>query len=229
MAAHGALFAALLASLPRDRPPPVQTFEVQIVSPPERLRPDIPEAPVEPVEQRADPAPPQPSFAVRPAPVRATPQSPGFTAPAPRPAPPAPTLGTGAPRAVQPATEQVREGLRLSVGCDSADVLGLTRRERERCAEERGARTRDAALPEGYDREREDARAVARNPRRPATSLVRAPREGPQNHPVVGLPPVTVGASIPFGKPPKAIEPIAPSTLRGDDDALRPRPAAKPD
>jgi hypothetical protein len=32
------------------------------------------------------------------------------------------------------------------------------------------------------------------------------------------------GVKIPFGRIPPAITPIPPSTLRGDDDALRPKP-----
>jgi hypothetical protein len=115
----------------------------------------------------------------------------------------------------------------VSVGCDTADLLGLTRREREACDERRGARNRlaeeDDLPPSLAERQRRDARAVARNPRPKGPALVRAPGEGPQNHPVVGLPPVMVGATVPFGAPPKAITPIPPSTLRGDDDALRPR------
>jgi hypothetical protein len=36
--------------------------------------------------------------------------------------------------------------------------------------------------------------------------------------------PFMLGVEVARGKPQKALEPIAPSTLRGDDDALRPGP-----
>ena len=37
-----------------------------------------------------------------------------------------------------------------------------------------------------------------------------------------------VGVSVPFGQPPKALPNIPASTLRGDDDALRPKRKPEP-
>jgi hypothetical protein len=224
---HLGLLGVMLASLPPREPlpePPV--IDVQMLPPPGE-RPSEPQGATEPVEAPTRPQTPASAPTVRPA-------LPSSGAPSPVPGPAgraplagAPAGGTAAPAGAAPAAGAVREVLRATVGCDTADLLGLTRREREACEEARGARARGYELPESLaERQARDARAVARNPRPKGNEWVRAPGDGPANHSVLGPPDgMMVGGSVAFGRPPKAIAPIPPSTLRGDDDALRPRPA----
>jgi hypothetical protein len=231
LAAHGAFLGFLLLSLPDAPPPPPPTIQVELVPPPlvsplprrAAVQADRAEAPA----ARAGASPVQPRLLERqqvapvftpaaPAPAP-PPLGPGPTAPAASPARPA----APAPAAADDARDRLGAALR-STGCRN---WNLSAAERERCLEREGALAREA-VPDALRAERRARKEEAEVANRPpnATALVRGPGDDPRDHPMVGLPPVMVGVVIPFGKPPKAIEPIAPSTLRGDDDALRPKP-----
>jgi hypothetical protein len=223
---HLGLLGVMLASLPPREPlpePPV--IDVQMLPPPGE-RPSEPQGATEPVEAPTRPQTPASAPTVRP-------PSPPPGRPPPSPAPrgerpwPAP-LREEPPR---PRERRPPPGLferfcgrrsaatppTCSVSPDGTGGLrGSARGESPRYE-----------LPESLaERQARDARAVARNPRPKGNEWVRAPGDGPANHSVLGPPDgMMVGGSVAFGRPPKAIAPIPPSTLRGDDDALRPRPA----
>jgi len=119
--------------------------------------------------------------------------------------------------------DRLGAALQDRLGCDRA----ADREARERCKEAQGAAARAAPPIPPFTRKKQQELAGAPPPPRGVRTVV-----GPLNLPggggALGLPdPIGVRIIIPF-EPAKAIEPIPPSTLRGDDDALRPRPRPSP-
>ena len=226
---HVALGSALLVSVRRlVLPPEPPPLEVELVRPAPR---DVDPRQSAPRSLRPPPLIPrtlQPRAAVR-----REASGPFPTAPA---APPAPGAAPQASPSRAPAVAaapaahgddpagRVRDALRTSVGCDDDPLIGLSPREQAACARERARIARGA-------------------PRfGPAPDKVRAwsgvpDPDKPKVRPFVGVAPpvvapaidrgagVVIGAraSIPFGHPPKALPPIPPSTLYGDD-RLRKKP-----
>lgn len=118
--------------------------------------------------------------------------------------------------------QQLRSFLR-SADCDLGS-LRLSPGERERCLDRlRDARQGEAVLPPRRWTERPpvDEGAVISGTRNALKSVVLRPGR-PDS--LTGEAPVMVGVALPFGRPPPALPNIPASTLRGDDDALRPRP-----
>jgi len=224
LSAHLALLAALLSTLVYSPLPAPPVIQVQLTPAPRPAPDERAETPVEPAPA-APPAraPSPPVFRISP--TRATTPSSILAAPAASPRPTPATPGP-VPTPADAETLQVREALRLSVGCDTADLLGLTRRERDLCNEARAARAaRYEPVPQSdTERRRADWRAAGREDTTAGSRIGLLPP--PKRSSPLLEDPIMVGVTVPFGKPPKAITPIAPSTLRGDDDALRPKPRA---
>lgn len=201
------------------------------------LRPAPDARPPEPLEPTLDdPAPATNSMSVpereevarRPAraPVQGAPAASaptGLEGPARPPSPPAPSPAQRAP-ASPPPPPGLGQALRAAA---CADGDRLSARERALCDERLGRTARGAAPLAPTRRARDLAYDIdqARNPTRNAYNALRA--DGMHCEMIEGcLPPARNG--VPFGKPPPALPVIPPSTLRGDDDALRPRARPQP-
>jgi hypothetical protein len=217
LAGHIALFAAMFATRRPELTAAAPVIEVELLRPPppEGARAERPA----PAALRA-PAPPLPF------------RRPRLTGPAPAetvavvPAPPAPPPPPP-PAAAPPPDDvlaRIADALAAAGECDPNRLAALAPGQQARCRERAGAAARNAErMQTPAERRAEAARARAAAAKGPA--LVRGPGDAPGSHPALGPPPVMVGVSVPFGKPPKALPPIPPSTLRGDDDALRPKPS----
>jgi hypothetical protein len=230
VAAHAGLLAGLVASV---RPLVLGEDPPLVV---ELVRPERPtETPEPPAEAQAGP-----ERRLQPAP-RASPERPSAPRPVPQPVPPLPVAPapapppaaapTTAPAPIAPARpaarsqgdvgEGVRRALRTTVGCAEEDVIGLTQRERDECRRRLGE-ARRGGPPAPNERQRAmrpgPARRDAHAELRPEWDCGAGGSLGCRGSAVM------VGASIPFGYVPPALPVIPPSTLRGDDDALRPKP-----
>jgi hypothetical protein len=239
---HAGLLAVMLSTLRREPLPAGPVIQVELAPLPRRT----PEPPV-PAEEEPEERPERRTraqAAASPLPLPVAPR-PSLPAPPPLPAPaatPAPAAPASGPPAAAPAAsatparpagppgdidDRLRSALRTTVGCPDGEVIGLTRRERERCDEGRGARTRDAPpapLPTAKQRAF-DATVQGRNPPPNARDKVFHDKGIDCHGSNMGMGCMPkLAKPRPFGKPPKAITPIPPSTLRGDDDALRPKP-----
>ena len=231
IAAHAGLLAALLASVRPlilgEAPPLV----VELVRPdrptetpePSPADPSEPDRRLQPTQRTTFERPSAPRPVAQPAPPLPVP-------PAPAPAPAA--VPTAAPAPIAPARpglrnqpnavgDGVRRALRTTVGCAEEDVIGLTQRERDECRRRLSEARRAGPLPPN-----ERQRAMRPGPaRRDAHAELRPAWDcGAGGSLDCRGSAVMVGGSIPFGYVPPALPVIAPSTLRGDDDALRPKP-----
>jgi hypothetical protein len=230
LVAHGAFLSFLLLSLPDAPPPPPPAIQVELVPPP--LVSPVPQRATVQADRAATPAARAGAAPMQPRLLQRQDVTPVYAPPAPvapRPAPsPAQDLPPGPARPAPPpaaGSDDARDRLGAVLRSTGCRNWNLSAAERERCLEREGALAREGAadIERSERRARNEEAEVARRPAN-ATALVRPPGDDPRNHTLGGPPPVMVGVVIPFGKPPKAIEPIAPSTLRGDDDALRPKP-----
>lgn len=203
LAAHAAFLAALVLSVRPERLPSTQPFEVALVRPPPVLEASKPHQYPGGARRQAH-APTSP-------PVRN--RSPVLPSPAQR----EPVVDpSGAP----PGDEllgRIADALAGRAGCDPTGLRRLSPETQDECEERESAAARAAArLPSPMER---DGALESYRARR----QVRFKDPGRLAHDA--LPDlVMVGVAIPTGSPPKAVEAIAPSSLRGDDDALRPKP-----
>ena len=213
--AHLAVGAALLASVRRlVLPPEPPPLEVELVRPDAaRPPPELPPPP--PATTRAGRAPADPLPFRTPRPSRAAPlPQPSAVAPAP-PAPPSPRPPAGGAQQQDDVAGRVRDALRTSVGCDDDPLIGLSARERAACDRRRAQAAREARglLPSQRERaagSRADRRDVHKE-LRPDWDCAAGGSLSCRGSAVM------VGGSIPFGYVPKALPPIPPSTLYGDD------------
>ena len=115
----------------------------------------------------------------------------------------------------------MKSGLRTTVGCDDDPLIGLSAAERAACARRRAQTARDAPrIPPPADKLREFEKARAAKRPRPDGAYEKARSNSPLDCPGANLGigcPSSGGVKIPFGKVPKALPPIPPSTLHGDD------------
>ncbi|MBW3616276.1 MAG: hypothetical protein KY446_00785 [Proteobacteria bacterium] len=241
LAFHGALLGGLMlrrAETGAPAPPPI---EVALI------RPERPETPPRPSVDAADPRPAptgrlgqerreSPASALSapvpasPALAPAAPPPPSSPAPSTLPAGPARTPGPRAPSDLSAVAAALR-----AVDCSGPGPR--TARERELCAvrARTTARTAPALGPDPNPRLQAEAAArtaaaAAREEARlrplplgvcTGCNTIGGPRRG--EGPATNLSDSS-GIKIPFGRPPPALPVIPPSTLRGDDDALRPKP-----
>jgi hypothetical protein len=213
---HVAFLLALLASLRPLITPEAPVLVVELVRPERRAF----EPPPSTLEAKERPAPP-PGFQapLRPFALGPTGGAPGPLAPFPAPASAA--AGPGGPSARPNVGEELAGALRTTIGCDRD--AGLTARERTECRRRLGEAARNLEPIPGAP-EKRGSWAGEPDPTKPRVR----PYLGPAPTavaPAIDPGGVTIGArvSVPFGHPPKALPPIPPSALRGDDDALRPK------
>ena len=197
---HGGVLAILVGSVRPERPPPAPIFQIELIRP-------------------ATPAP-----LTR---ARRAPDGPITSAPVHKPTPPPIPAAVGEsantdapPTAAGPAGEaafeQAADALAARAACDPSGLRRLNAEERAACEERQGAARAAGRLPSRMEREAEAEPFRAKR-------RVKFREPGRLHHDA--LPdPIMVGVTIPTGRPARAIAPIAPSTLRGDDDALRPKP-----
>ena len=221
---HAGVLAALLASVRTFVAPEAPVLEVELIRPSE-TRPAAP----------ATPRPPPPAERpVAPEPARARTARPLSPLPAPTAAiaPPAPRQAATAAVASAPARRgaapaaggdddvsgRVRSGLRTTIGCDDEAVIRLSAAERAACARRRAQHAREAMkIPPSEAKRR--AWAGGRDPTKPSVKpfiSIAPPLVAPAIDMGTGVT-IGVGVSIPFGHPPKALPPIPPSTLHGND------------
>lgn len=228
LALHGALLTGLWLDRPPPPPPEAPVFELTLVRPPERSAP--PQATPPPVAPASATAEEQEREVATPPRVRRAPgaPAPGYSIPnavqgAEVDARPAPTPAT--PFTPLPSPP-VRDGPRLgdvlrAEFCSDNDRL--TAREQEACRERLG-RSRAAGPPPPTVALRR-ALEAADDARAKASRRVGETFDDPHVAQCAGS-----GLcrrelkGVPFGNPPPALPVIPPSTLRGDDDALRPKP-----
>ena len=237
---HLAVFAVLVTSPdPPSDPPPPRPVEVTLLRPERRPAQETAERPAP--EARADEAGPVNTPALTDVPFRT--RSPRFLLPAGAggfrdglaESPPAAT-GSAAPNLAPPATPARAPAPALGSALRAADCDEQgRRRSRDGCDERLGAVGRAAAPLPPDPNARLQAEAAGR------TAAVAA-KEAGRLRPLPGGacpscggmsvvsgegPPTNLsdnGMKIPFGRITPAVTPIPPSTLRGDDDALRPKP-----
>jgi hypothetical protein len=123
----------------------------------------------------------------------------------------------------------VRSALRLA-GCETGTAR-LTARERERCQERFGSAVTGEEMTPPKDwaarRRGDEARRQARKSL--FDDVDSQPPRASDGVSLGGGGGVGVMVGIPFGQPPKPLPNIPAHTLRGDDDALRPKPKPKPE
>lgn len=230
---HAALLAGLWLDPPSPPPPPAPVVELTLVRP----TPPAPSSATAPATP-APPGYPDEDLEIAAAPVarssetvarsrpRLPPGATGQAAPsgqgatgigvAPEPGPPGPPA-TRPPERIRPRLGEV---LRADT-CSDADRL--TARERDACRERLGRARAAGPIPPTAELRR--ALEAADDRRAKANRRLGETFDDPHVAQCAGS-----GlcrrelAGVPFGEPPPALPVIPPSTLRGDDDALRLRP-----
>jgi len=219
---HAALLAALLTRTGARPPAPAPAIEVSLLRPDLTRREPAPET-QRPAAQSAPPDQRPPAISERAAaaaePLARAPVAAAATQAGPQaPTPPAPLPSGSAPRVGDPMAA-VRSALNAG-GC-LGDRSRLTAAQREAC-DARLANGREGPplpLSGAHARELRGLAARRQGPRSKFDALSKSPTC------IAGGPcQAELSGGIAFGEPPPALPVIPPSTLRGDDDALRKKP-----